>query len=391
MKLINNAIVFQADLPALELVAQHLAEIPFEPVGPVFRSRAGFIPNAITGELVTPIEGGYSFTVRLDEKILPASAVRRAIADAIDAYAVVNIIPVEELDEDTVGRITEQTITDLIAHALIKTTVVNCFYSAEHNFLIIPTTGKPLAQTVVALLIKAIGSVKTSTIHVDNIKGGLTTRLKDYLDGNDAAFEGFELGDTCNLKHKSDTANFNMGDLTNARQGLYEALKDEMKVELMELVHKGVSFKLTHDFKLRSISFDGELTEDEEEQRESADAAFLWRLEAATQLVQLVDTIIALCALFSYQRPELVEAVLPAKDTDAVLLGDDPDPLYDEAVAFVRESNRASISAVQRKLKVGYNRAARLIERMVEGGIITPGPSYEVYSENDHYFPGSKN
>lgn len=377
MKLINNAIVFQADLPALELVAQHLAEIPFEPVGPVFRSRAGFIPNAITGELVTPIEGGYSFTVRLDEKILPAGAVRRAIADAIDAYAVVNIIPVEELDEDTVGRITEQTITDLIAHALIKTTVVNCFYSAEHNFLIIPTTGKPLAQTVVGLLIKAIGSVKTSTIHVDNIKGGLTTRLKNYLGADDmppleGAFEGFKLGESCNLKHKSDKANFDMSNLDDARQGLLECLKGDMEVELMELVHKGVSFKLTHDFKLRSISFDGELTEDEEEQRESADAAFLWRLEAATQLLQLVDTIIALCALFSYQRPELVEAVLPAKDTDAVLLGDDPDPLYDEAVAFVRESNRASISAVQRKLKVGYNRAARMIERMEIEGVVTP-------------------
>ena len=37
------------------------------------------------------------------------------------------------------------------------------------------------------------------------------------------------------------------------------------------------------------------------------------------------------------------------------------DPLYDEAVAFVLESRKASISSVQRKLRVGYNRAARLI------------------------------
>ncbi len=47
------------------------------------------------------------------------------------------------------------------------------------------------------------------------------------------------------------------------------------------------------------------------------------------------------------------------------------DPLYDEAVRFVTESRRASISAVQRKLKIGYNRAARMIEAMEMAGVVT--------------------
>jgi S-DNA-T family DNA segregation ATPase FtsK/SpoIIIE len=53
--------------------------------------------------------------------------------------------------------------------------------------------------------------------------------------------------------------------------------------------------------------------------------------------------------------------------------GDDPeaDALYDEAVQFVLESRRASISAVQRKLKIGYNRAARMIEAMEMAGVDT--------------------
>ena len=52
---------------------------------------------------------------------------------------------------------------------------------------------------------------------------------------------------------------------------------------------------------------------------------------------------------------------------------DDPeaDPLYDEAVAFVLESRKASISSVQRKLRVGYNRAARLIEQMEVAGVVS--------------------
>lgn len=47
------------------------------------------------------------------------------------------------------------------------------------------------------------------------------------------------------------------------------------------------------------------------------------------------------------------------------------DPLYDEAVAFVTETRKASISSVQRKLRIGYNRAARLIEQMEATGVIT--------------------
>jgi S-DNA-T family DNA segregation ATPase FtsK/SpoIIIE len=48
------------------------------------------------------------------------------------------------------------------------------------------------------------------------------------------------------------------------------------------------------------------------------------------------------------------------------------DPLYDDAVSFVTQSRKASISAVQRALRVGYNRAARMVETMEQSGVVSP-------------------
>lgn len=78
-------------------------------------------------------------------------------------------------------------------------------------------------------------------------------------------------------------------------------------------------------------------------------------------------------------EPNYIEGILTNEteggDIDGVLGGDDAggekDPLYDEAVAIVLKTRRASISSVQRQLRIGYNRAARLIEDMERAGLVS--------------------
>ncbi|MGQ4005264.1 DNA translocase FtsK 4TM domain-containing protein [Francisellaceae bacterium CB300] len=77
-----------------------------------------------------------------------------------------------------------------------------------------------------------------------------------------------------------------------------------------------------------------------------------------------------------FGEPEYIESILETsedagEDSNSGGDGNSEDPLYNDAVEIVIKSQKASISAVQRKLKIGYNRSARLMEEMEENGIVS--------------------
>jgi S-DNA-T family DNA segregation ATPase FtsK/SpoIIIE len=80
-------------------------------------------------------------------------------------------------------------------------------------------------------------------------------------------------------------------------------------------------------------------------------------------------------ALKRQGRPDYLDEITedPEPEADAISFGDDDgDALYQDAVALVLRDQRASTSFVQRQLQIGYNRAARLIERMEAEGVLGP-------------------
>lgn len=83
--------------------------------------------------------------------------------------------------------------------------------------------------------------------------------------------------------------------------------------------------------------------------------------------------------LKSQGKPNYIEEVINASEGsdfsssyDGVLTDGEKDPLYDQAVQIVLDSKKASISYVQRNLRIGYNRAARIIEDMEKAGLVSP-------------------
>ena len=103
--------------------------------------------------------------------------------------------------------------------------------------------------------------------------------------------------------------------------------------------------------------------------------------------MKLIVTLFAALALVASAHGDALAA--PSSDTQArsaqaktkaakapapaapLLEVDGPDPMYDNAVAVVLKHGKASISLVQRHLRIGYNHAARLLEAMEKAGVVS--------------------
>lgn len=80
--------------------------------------------------------------------------------------------------------------------------------------------------------------------------------------------------------------------------------------------------------------------------------------------------------LKSYNQADYLEGILDENATinaanSASMVDSDQDELYDEAVYFITKARRVSVSSVQRRFKIGYNRASRIVESMEEAGVVS--------------------
>jgi len=304
--LIKAARLYSAKFPAVDLVAGHLQEKQFSELMNLELHGAGFVPVPESGEFVAKFHDGFAFAVRMDRKVIPPSAVKAETQKLVDA--------IEKAQGYKPGKkqrreLKEQALDSLIPRALVKTTVLPVFYYEPANLLIVPTSSKAAADTVTGLLVQAIGSVEFTSLHVAEVKHGLTTRLSAWLglgqDEDDAdpdfAFgTEFEPGDTVTLARKleagrADKLVVQIDGLQQARDAIREALAAKFAVTAIRLSSAGVDFTLTHDFDLRGLAY--EVPPDDES------GASAWEHEAAVETMLVARVVRSLLELLSYKEP----------------------------------------------------------------------------------------
>lgn len=308
-KLIRNAIVYKAELPGAALLEGHLKEKPLNELGKADWFGAGFVEIPSTRELVSTFNGGFAFAVRYDSKILPASIILAELKKRVEA---IEKQEGRKLDKDTRESVRDMVVDEMLAKALVKTTIVTCYYDTANQYLIVPVSSKQLAGVAISQLIHAVGSVKTTSINISDVKLGLTSKVREWL----ADHEGLGVnlpfgphlqpGGSVKLVGKDrEKANFDMSALDKARAGIDDALAKGFKVtELGMTFDAKTNFRLTADFHLKGIEFSYEPTEATDQYEE-------WQCDASIQVLELGRLINAMCDLLGYREPEQQSPAAP--------------------------------------------------------------------------------
>nr|WP_277755499.1 recombination-associated protein RdgC [Rosenbergiella nectarea] len=294
----KNAIVYKATLPSQEPLAKHLEEMPYSPVAETEFSRSSFVPHPVTAELVTPITGGFMFVVRVDQKIIPTDVINEEVNKRVSA---IEERQEAKLTKDEKASIEDNVTVDLCRQAFVKSTLVLVLYHEESKLLFVNTSSKKLASLTCSMLVRVVGSIKTETIHISDIKNGLTTRLKNHLSGDEDAFSEFAIGNYIRLSRLADGKEVitYSADLASVSEEVTDSLNTGFIVESMELSLNEASFLLTDKFHFKQISTDSEYSP-----RDEDDKAGAYRNAASADLFFMTKAVESLCSLLEYKEPE---------------------------------------------------------------------------------------
>jgi len=302
-------------------------------------------------------DGLFVVAVKRQEKMLPAAVINEELQPKIAAL---------ELDKGrSLGRkekqaLREELIQALLPRAMPRSSVVTVIYDSKTGYLIVNTTSAGRAEDLLALLRKSLGSLPALP-WTDNNK--LNLNMQDWLAGKNLP-TGFELGNSVELKAPDEEgakAKFSNHLLSSAE--VQSHLEDKLVTKLEMSLPNALSFTIADDGSIRSIQWN-ELTTNTNDELGWDDLV----LRVDADLLLMAQQFRALIAAVD---GNVGEPTTKGVQKNPIWNAEEEDPLYTEAVAFVVESKKVSVSAIQRKFRIGYNRSAYIVEAMERNGVVS--------------------
>lgn len=380
----------QIDAAALE---QALASKPARPCESQELTTYGFAapfgkgPNA---PLVHASHGFLLISTRKQERLLPGSVVRDELAEKVEQIETDQMRKVFKKERD---QLKDEIVQTLLPRAFIRKSSTFAALDLEQGLVLIDTNSAKKAEDLLSTLREALGSLPVRPLSVKVAPSAtLTDWMKDQAAGGD-----FHVLDSAVLADTHEDG----GKVVATRQDM---TSEEMQLHLSsgKLVTQvalawsdKLSFVLDTKLAIKRLRFEDLLQEQAEKDggddaAGQLDASFVLMMLTFREFIpQLVEALggeeFPQGIDGAYDEPEPapgagidVTKALGMRDGITATLhipqvnGPGDDPLLKEAIRFVRETRRASISAIQRKLKIGYNRAARLVEEMELLDIVGP-------------------
>ncbi len=357
----------------LDELNDKLAANAFVPGGQLELQTLGWVPPREGAELAHAVGGKLLLTLRAESKLLPGKAINQATA--------ARALEIEEQQGYKPGRkqmkeIREQIIDEKLPTALTQYDDIRLWIDPIERWLIIDTSTPSKADMVIGLLAKSIEPFPLENLYVVQSP---TSAMTGWL-AEDEAPANFSIDQDAELRATgaSGAAIRYVKHSIDADDVRRHIQSGKQCTRLAMTWADKISFELTEDLDIRKIRALDVLKENHpanDTDAEVFDAEFLLMTGEITKL--LADLVYALGGEKQFHDATSGAAAptagqLPLEsDEDSDGAGDTIDPLYTEAVMVVRKHRRASISLIQRHLRIGYNRAARLLESMELAGAVT--------------------
>ena len=342
--------------------AELLSRRVFQPCSPSQTESSGFVPPRDQAELCHEVHGRYLVCFQVEEKLLPSAVIQEHVD--------IRVADIEAEQGYKPGRREVREIKDAVTRELLEMAFTRkrqtfAWICRQRGLLIVAANSANKADELMGALSDALEHVPACLVRTQlTPQSAMTSWL-----AADEAPEHFTIDRDCKLVASSESK----AAVSYTRHSLdAEEIRHHItagkRAEHLGLTFRDrMSFILGSGFELKRIVMLDVLTESQEptdNEIEHFDAQFL--LEAAEIEQAFLALVSAHGGIEMPKRDDLVErAEGSANDGD-------PDPLYDQAVEVVIKAHRPSISLVQRHLKIGYNRAARLIEQMEQAGLVSP-------------------
>ncbi len=351
-----------------ELLEKALGEHEFRHCGAHDLATMGFA-RCIGGLFAHVAQGMFTIRIQKEEKLLPSSVVNAKLEEAVERVEMETGAPVgkkamSDLKQEIVAKLLPQAFTDR------KST-----YGAiipESNLVIVHAGSDSQAEAWLAMVRKAIGSLPVMPFARRSIQAELTHWVTDNTPDTISLLEEAE------LKATDDT-----GGIVRVKNQELDSVEVSAHLDAGKLVQK-VAFEydeafnavLCEDGSIKRIKLaDRVLEENDDIPKDQVEARF--DADVYLYVSTLLGFIKLIDAEFKLTEQEQADSAIDEAEEDQenfFVDCEDKDSFYGEAVEFVRETRRASVSAVQRKFIIGYNRAAGIIEQMEEDDIVSkPG------------------